>query len=100
MALYLNNKIKPFLKAYLEQYSTMVDMLDKTDAVGISTTNAIAYQNTDYYPNLKYFKLKDCSITGEIGWIKRADAPLSDIALSFLQILTSYYSLLNGELPI
>lgn len=31
MALYLNNKIKPFLKAYLEQYSTMVDMLEGID---------------------------------------------------------------------
>lgn len=91
---------KQLRRIVVSERATMVDMLDKTDAVGISTTNAIAYQNTDYYPNLKYFKLKDCSITGEIGWIKRADAPLSDIALSFLQILTSYYSLLNGELPI
>ena len=31
VALYLNNKIKPFLKAYLEQYSTMVDMLEGID---------------------------------------------------------------------
>ena len=27
----MNNKIKPFLKAYLEQYSTMVDMLEGID---------------------------------------------------------------------
>lgn len=31
MAQYLNDRILPFLKAYLEQYATMVDMLEGID---------------------------------------------------------------------
>ena len=79
---------------------TLMDFLDKTDAISVTTTNKIAYQNTEYYPNIRHFTLENCLITGEIGWIKREDTVLSEMALSFLQILSSYFTVINGELPL
>lgn len=80
--------------------ATLGDILDKTEAVSLTTTNRIAYQNTDYYPTMRCFQLRDCPITGEVGWIKRKDTPLSDVSLEFLQILSSYFTVVNGELPL
>ena len=39
-------------------------------------------------------------ISGEVGWVKRADMPLSELSLEFLQILSSYFTVLGGELPL
>lgn len=91
---------KQIRRIIVTERATLGDILDKTDAVSITTTNRIAYQNTDYYPTMRHFQLKDCPITGEIGWIKRADASLSDVALEFLQILSSYFTVVNGKLPL
>ena len=91
---------KQIRRIVVTERATLGDILDKTDAVSITTTNRIAYQNTDYYPTMRHFQLKDCSITGEIGWIKRVDTPLSDVSLEFLQILSSYFTVVNGELPL
>ena len=60
----------------------------------------MAYQNTDYYSDRRAFRLKDCTITGEIGWIKRTDTALSDLVAEFLQILSSYFTVMNGVMPI
>lgn len=84
----------------VSERATEGDILDKTNAYSITTTNKIAYQNTDYYPNLRHFQLKNCSITSEIGWIKRSDTASSSIAMKFLQILSSYFSIVNGALPV
>lgn len=84
----------------VSERATEGDILDKTNAYSITTTNKIAYQNTDYYPTMRHFKLRNCSITGEIGWIKRSDTTPSTIALEFLQILSSYFSIVNGVLPV
>lgn len=91
---------KQIRRIVVTERSTLGDILDKTDAVSITTTNQIAYQNTDYYPTMRYFLLKDCQITGEIGWIKRADTPLSSVSLEFLQILSSFFTVVNGKLPL
>lgn len=84
----------------VSERATEGDILDKTNAYSITTTNKIAYQNTDYYPNLRHFQLKNCSITSEIGWIKRSDTAPSAIAMEFLQILSSYFSIVNGVMPV
>ena len=84
----------------VSERSTISDILDKTDAVYITTTSTIAYRNTDYYPNMRHFKLKNCAITGEVGWVKRSDSQPSTTALEFLEILTSYFTVINGALPI
>ena len=91
---------KQIRRIVVTERATLGDILDKTDAVSVTTTNKIAYQNTDYYPSMRHFQLKDCTITGEIGWIKRVDTPLSDVALEFLQILSSYFTVVNGVLPL
>ena len=44
--------------------------------------------------------MKNCQITGEIGWIKRRDMPQTNVVLDFLQILSSYYTVMNGILPL
>lgn len=91
---------KQIRRIVVTERATLGDILDKTNAVSVTTTNKIAYQNTDYYPSMRHFQLKDCTITGEIGWIKRVDTPLSDVALEFLQILSSYFTVVNGVLPL
>ena len=65
-----------------------------------TATDEIAYQNTDYYDKIRSIRIKDCSITGEIGWIKRRDVPQTNVGLDFLQILSSYYTVMNGILPL
>lgn len=87
-------------KIVVSERATLGDILDKTDAYSITTTNKLAYRNTDYYPTMRHFKLLDCDITGEIGWIKRADHTLSVTAMEFLEILSSYFTVVGGELPI
>ncbi|MEA5143440.1 MAG: LysR family transcriptional regulator [Oscillibacter sp.] len=87
-------------RVVVSERSTIGDILDKSEAYSITTTNRIAYQNTDYYPTMRHFKLKDCSITGEIGWIKRSDTIPSSLALEFLQILSTYFTIVNGVLPL
>ncbi len=80
--------------------STLFDMLDKTPGFSVAATDEIAYQNTDYYEKIRSFRLKNCVITGEIGWIKRTDSPQTPLVLEFLQILSSYYTVMNGILPL
>jgi len=83
----------------VSERATMSDMLDKTPCYSIAATNFMAYQNTDYYKERRAFRLKDCTITGEIGWIKRTDTALSDLSAEFLQILSSYFTVMNGVMP-
>lgn len=87
-------------KIVVSDRATLGDILDKTDALSVTTTNKLAYRNTDYYPSMKHFKISDCDITGEIGWIKRADHTLSETAMEFLEILSSYFTVVGGDLPI
>ena len=84
----------------VSERSTLFDMLDKTPCFSVTTTDEIAYQNTDYYDQIRSFRLKNCQITGEIGWIKRTDVPQSKQVLDFLQVLSSYYTVMNGILPL
>lgn len=85
-------------KIVVTERATVGDILDKTDAYSITTTNKLAYKNTDYYPTMRHFELIDCDITSEIGWIKRADRTLSETALEFLEILSSYFTVSDGNL--
>jgi len=87
-------------RVVVSERATMCDMLDKTPCYSIGATNIMAYQNTDYYADRRAFRLKDCTITGEIGWIKRTDTALSDLVAEFLQILSSYFTVMNGVMPI
>ena len=80
--------------------ATLSDMLDKTPCYSIGATNGMAYQNTDYYADRRFFRLKDCTITGEIGWLKRTDTAMTDLAAEFLEIVSSYFTVMNGALPI
>lgn len=84
----------------VRERATLFDMLDKTPCFSVTATDEIAYQNTDYYDKIRRIRIKDCQITGEIGWIKRTDVPQTDTALAFLQILSSYYTVMNGILPL
>ena len=84
----------------VSERATLFDMLDKTPCFSVTTTDEIAYQNTDYYDQIRSFRLKNCQITGEIGWIKRMDVPQSKLVLDYLQILSSYYTVMNGILPL
>ena len=80
--------------------AALLDMLDKTPCFSVAATDEIAYQNTDYYEKIRSFRLKNCLITGEIGWIKRTDVPQTSLVLEYLQILSSYYTVMNGILPL
>lgn len=84
----------------VSERSTLFEMLDKTPCFSATATDEIAYQNTDYYDKIRSIRIKDCSITGEIGWIKRRDVPQTNVGLDFLQILSSYYTVMNGILPL
>lgn len=79
----------------VSERATVYDLLEKTSCFTIATTNQTAYQNTDYYPNIRSLILEDSKIYGEIGWIKRKDYQPTQLTLEFLQILSSYYTLLN-----
>ena len=92
----LDKKVR---RIVVSERATMGDILDKTNAYSITTTNKIAYGNTDYYPTMRHLTLKDCNIAGELGWIRRADRSLSELSLEFLQILSSYFSIMNPEFP-
>ena len=70
----------------------LYDMLEKTDGFSITSTNQIAYKNTDYYPNIRSFVLANSKISAEIGWIKKKSYNPSPLVLEFLQILSSYYT--------
>ena len=93
----LDNQIT---RVVVSERATLCDMLDKTPCYSIGATNVMAYQNTDYYSDRRAFRLKDCTSTGEIGWIKRTDTALSDLVAEFLQILSSYFTVMNGVMPI
>ena len=84
----------------VSERSTLFEMLDKTPCISITSTHEIAYQNTDYYDEIRSIRIKNCGITGEIGWIKRRDVPQSNVGMDFLQILSSYYTVMNGILPL
>lgn len=88
---------KKLRRIVVSERATMGDILDKTDAYSITTTNKIAYGNTDYYPTMKHLTLKSCNIAGEVGWIRRADRSLSELSLEFLQILSSYFSVIDSD---
>jgi len=83
----------------VSERATVGDLLDKTDAIAITATSQIAYNNTDYYPTMRHFRVRGCPITGEVGWVKRTDMPLSELSLEFLQILSSYFTVLGEGLP-
>ena len=70
----------------------MYDMLEKTEGFTITTTNQIAYKNTDYYPSVRSFVLSDSPISAEIGWIKKKSYNPPPLVLEYLQILSSYYT--------
>jgi len=84
----------------VSERSTLFDMLDETACFSVTATDEIAYQNTDYYDKIRSIRMKNCQITGEIGWIKRTDVPQTALVLEFLQILSSYYTVMNGILPL
>ena len=69
----LDNQIT---RVVVSERATMCDMLDKTPCYSIGATNVMAYQNTDYYSDRRAFRLKDCTITGEIGWMLVCKAPM------------------------
>lgn len=84
----------------VSERSTLFELLDKTPCFSVTATDEIAYQNTDYYDKIRSIRMKNCQITGEIGWIKRRDMPQTNVVLDFLQILSSYYTVMNGILPL
>ncbi|HPK16963.1 MAG TPA: LysR family transcriptional regulator [Clostridia bacterium] len=79
----------------VSERATVYDLLEKTNCFTITTTNQMAYKNTDYYPDIRSLILEDSQICGEIGWIKRKDHLPSKLTLEFLQILSGYYTILN-----
>ena len=87
-------------RVVVTERSVLMDMLDKTPGFSVAATDEIAYQNTDYYEKVRSFRLKNCRITGEIGWIKRTDTAQTSLVLEYLQILSSYYTVMNGILPL
>ena len=79
-------------KIVVNSRAAMYDMLEKTNGFTITTTNQIAYKNTDYYPKVHSFVLGNSKISAEIGWIKKKNYNPPSLVLEYLQILSEYYT--------
>jgi len=71
--------------------SLLYSMLENTDAYYVSSDLSSVYKKLGVSDTLKSFILEGCSITSEIGWIRREDGELSVIAREFVKELTMLF---------
>lgn len=74
----------------VDSRSAMFELLERTNAFMIASTNHAAYHHSEYYKNARSFPLEP-SLEVEMGWLKQADKPPSQLALEFIQILSQYF---------
>lgn len=67
------------------------ELLETTPAYMICHLVQEPYRYVEYYPNARVFPLSGISVESEVGWIHRADRPLSPLAKEYLQILSTYF---------
>ena len=65
----------------------LINLLAKTDGFAIEVFNSKDHSSDAFYNDLKFIKLDHHDLNCEIGWISRADKPLTPIAEEYLEIL-------------
>ena len=86
----LGNEVCPH-RIYAKSWSIILDILRSTDSFSIVATNRKAYTTIPYYDGVRSLELLDCDCYNIMGWITRKNAVLSDLAMEFLSILSSYF---------
>lgn len=75
----------------VDSRAAMFELLEKTNAFMIASTNHAAYHHCDYYPRARSFPLRDPSQEVELGWLHQAEKSPSPLALEYIQILSQYF---------
>lgn len=75
---------------YADNTAIKYDIIRNTDAFAFSRFSKIDAKNSNY-DSVRFFRLKDCQINCEIGWIKKKDITLSPVAMEFIQVLSNCY---------
>ena len=78
-------------RIYAKSWSIILDIVRSTDSFSIVATNRKAYTTIPYYDGVRSLELLDCDCYNIMGWITRKNAVLSDLAMEFLSILSSYF---------
>ena len=78
-------------RIYAKSWSIILDIVRSTDSFSIVATNRKAYTTIPYYDGVRSLELLDCDCYNIMGWITRKNAVLSDLAIEFLSILSSYF---------
>ena len=86
----LGNEVCPH-RIYAKSWSIILDIVRSTDSFSIVATNRKAYTTIPYYDGVRSLELLDCDCYNIMGWITRKNAVLSDLAMEFLSILSSYF---------
>ena len=86
----LGNEVCPH-RIYAKSWSIILDIVRSTDSFSIVATNRKAYTTIPYYDGVRSLELLDCDCYNIMGWSTRKNAVLSDLAMEFLSILSSYF---------
>lgn len=86
----LGNEVCPH-RIYAKSWFIILDIVRSTDSFSIVATNRKAYTTIPYYDGVRSLELLDCDCYNIMGWITRKNAVLSDLAMEFLSILSSYF---------
>lgn len=70
----------------------LYEILEETDAFCVVSYNEPVYKHVAYYSLAKSFRIEGCSLTHEIGWIKREGCVPSALALEFIQLISNYFA--------
>lgn len=67
------------------------ELLETTPAYMICHLEQAPYRYVKYYDHARVFPLEDVSVESEVGWICRADKPLSPLAQEYVRILGTFF---------
>lgn len=75
----------------VDNRAALYEILEHTDAFTLTGTSRKAYTKAKYYPRARSFIFDSDFSQVEVGWIKRKDYSPSDLALEYIQLLTTYF---------
>ncbi|QOR35125.1 LysR family transcriptional regulator [Clostridium sp. 'deep sea'] len=83
----------PNNRIYVSDRASMNDFLTNTNAFTVGVHNINAYNNTEYYKNLRALPFLDVDLTFELGWIANKSRPLSAIAQEYIDLVNDVLKL-------
>ena len=75
----------------VDSRAAMFELLERTNAFMVASTNHAAYAHSEYYRQARSFPLSDSSQELELGWLRQAEKSPSPLAMEYIQILSQYF---------